>query len=165
MLKQDRLFTTAWQRIFAICLSFSLAASAFAAPYAAGESINAFSLEDQHGEQHKVDIRVTRILFSRDMDGADLIEQGLIEMNAANLKSKGIVYVADISGMPGLVASMFAIPAMQDMSYPILLDRDGNTTARLPGKAEQATLIFLDKLTITRVIHTDDAATIQAELN
>ncbi len=151
--------------VWALALSAMLMAdAAFAEHYAVGDEIEPFTLEDQHGESRTVDASVKVILFSRDMEGGDFLKQGLADVAPEYLNGKKAVYVADISGMPGLIARMFAIPAMRDRPYSMLLDRDGETTARLPDVEGQATLIFLDRLTVQRIVHVTDAPAVKHEL-
>lgn len=142
-----------------------VADAALAQPYVVGDRIEPFTLEDQHGDSRSVDASVKVILFSRDMDGGDFLKQGLADVEPGYLEGKQAVYVADISGMPGLIARMFAIPAMRDRPYPMLLDRDGTTTARLPDAEGQATLIFLDQLAVERIVHVTEAPAVRRELD
>jgi hypothetical protein len=138
--------------------------AAFADPYAVGDAIEPFTLEDQHGESRSVDGSVKVILFSRDMDGGDFLKEGLAEVSPEYLREMQAVYVADISGMPGLIARMFAVPAMRKRPYSMLLDRDGETTTRLPDVEGQATLIFLDRLTVQRIVHVNEPTAVKREL-
>jgi hypothetical protein len=66
--------------------------------------------------------------------------------------------------MPKLVARLFAVPSMRRRPYPMLLDRTGEATARLPDVEEQATLLFLDELRIERIEHVDSADGVRALL-
>jgi hypothetical protein len=141
-----------------------VAADAYAQPYAVGDAIEPFTLEDQHGKSRTVDASVKVILFSRDMEGGDLLKEGLADVDPGYLDGRNAVYVADISRMPRLVARMFAIPAMRDRPYAMLLDRDGETTARLPAAEGQATLLFLDRLTVQRIAHVTEARAVRHEL-
>jgi hypothetical protein len=141
-----------------------MADAAFAQHYAVGDAIEPFTLEDQHGEKRTVDASAKVILFSRDMEGGDLLKQGLAGVEPDYLNGQKAVYVADISRMPGLIATMFAIPAMRDRPYSMLLDRNGKTTARLPDAEGQATLIFLDRLTVQRIVHVTEAPAVRREL-
>jgi hypothetical protein len=151
--------------IAALAIAIALTAThANAEPYATGDRIAAFTLEDQHGEAHTLDGWVALLLFNRDMDGGKLIKQALENAPADFLLSRRALYVADISGMPKLVASMFALPSMRKRPYSMLLDRDGTTTAQLPYAEGQATLIFLRDFEITRVLHVSTAADITREL-
>jgi hypothetical protein len=141
-----------------------LSDAAFAQHYAVGEAIEPFTLEDQHGKSRSVDASVKVILFSRDMEGGDLLKQALADVEPDYLNGKQAVYVADISRMPGLVATMFAVPAMRNRPYSMLLDRDGKTTPRLPSAEGRATLIFLDGLTVQRIVNVTDAPAVRREL-
>jgi hypothetical protein len=132
--------------------------------YVVGDRMEPFSLEDQHGAEHRVDGSVRIVLFSRDMEGGDLIRQALAETQPELLDRQRAVYVADISGMPRLIAKMFALPKMRKRPYPMLLDRDGIATARLPDVDERATLLFCKDLRIIRVLHLADAAGVQKQL-
>jgi hypothetical protein len=132
--------------------------------YDVGDRIAAFTLETQHGEPASVDAATRILLFSRDMEGGELLKEALDGVTAEDLEERGAAYVSDISGMPSLVARLFALPAMRRRSYVMLLDRDGATTARLPDAPGQATLIHLDALRIERIQHAPDAATIRSSL-
>jgi hypothetical protein len=137
---------------------------AFAEPYAVGNEIEPFTLEDQHGASRTVDASVKVLLFSRDMEGGDVLKQGLADVPPDYLTGKNAVYVANISAMPRLVARMFAIPAMRDRPYSMLLDRDGKATERLPGAEGKATLVFLDRLVVERIVHVAEAPAVRKEL-
>jgi hypothetical protein len=141
-----------------------LAAPADAEPIAVGDRLEPFALEDQHGTEHRIDASVAVILFSRDMKGGDVLEQALAATTAELLSERHALYVADISGMPRLVARLFAIPSMRRRAYPMLLDRDGSMTSRLPSVDGQATLIFSRSLEITRVLHLDTPEAVRREL-
>jgi len=125
--------------------------------YGAGDRISKISLNDQHDEAQAVDASTRIILFSRDMDGGKLFKEALADTAEGFLAEKGAVYISDISGMPSLVARMFALPSMRKRPYPMLLDRTGEDTSRLPDVEEQATVIFLKELLIERVEHVDSA--------
>jgi len=131
-------------------------------PYAVGDEMEPFTLEDQHGEPHTVAANVALILFGRDMDGGDILKQALADAPEGLLAERKAAYVADISRMPKLVARMFALPAMRRRPYAVLLDRDGATTARLPSEEGKATLIFRDAAKITRLLHLDDPAAVRS---
>jgi len=136
---------------------FLVAAGANAETYSVGERILPFSLEDQNGTSQAVDESTALILFSRDMDGGKLLKAALEGVPAEFLPTLRAAYVSDISEMPSLVARMFALPSMRKRPYPILLDRLGQTTRRLPDIEGQATLIVLKRLEIMRVDHADSA--------
>lgn len=164
---QGRAIHSSCRRLLVPALALSallVVDAASAQPYAVGDAVEAFTLEDQRGERRSVDASVKVILFSRDMDGGDLLKQGLADVEPGYLEARNAVYVADISRMPGLVATLFAIPAMRGRPYPMLLDRDGKATARLPSAEAQATLVFVDQLTVERIVHVAEASAVRREL-
>ncbi len=135
-----------------------------ARPYAVGEVIPPIPLENQHGEPGAVDESTRVVLFSRDMEGGDLLKEALAEVAAETLAGRGAVYVSDISGMPTFVARMMAVPAMRRRPYDMLLDREGDVTARLPDAEGEATLIHLDALRVVRIEHVSEPVEILAAL-
>jgi hypothetical protein len=120
---------------------------------AEGGVLSEFTLPDQHGETRSVDSAVRVLLFSRDMGGGKVIRKALEADGAALLQTHRAVYVADVSGMPGLVLRIMAKPSMRRRPYPMLLDEEGSPTADLPSREGQATLIFLEALRVKRVAY------------
>jgi hypothetical protein len=134
------------------------------APYRVGDVLPEITLDDQHDERGGVDATTRILLFSRDMEGGKLLRAALEDTGEGFLQERQVVYVSDISGMPKLVARLFAVPSMRRRPYPMLLDRTGEATARLPDVEEQATLLFLDDLRIERIEHVDSANGVRALL-
>jgi hypothetical protein len=134
------------------------------APYRVGDVLPEITLGDQHDERGGVDATTRIVLFSRDMEGGKLLRAALEDTEEGFLQERQIVYLSDISGMPKLVARLFAVPSMRRRPYPMLLDRTGEATARLPDVEEQATLLFLDELRIERIEHVDSADGVRALL-
>jgi len=150
-----------------VAIFFLLSVAAYAeseGAYVVGDSISQISLENQHGEVGVVDESTRILLFSRDMDGGKLLQAALADVEPGFLAEKDAVYVSDISGMPSLVARLFALPKMRKRPYPMLLDRTGEATSRLPDVDAKATLIFLRSLVIERVEHAADAGAIRQAL-
>lgn len=145
-----------------------VAAPAFAdeppPPLVVGDSLPPLTLEDQHGEERSVDASTRAILFSRDMDGGDILKAGLADLPEGTLEEAQAVYVSDISGMPRLIARMFALPRMRRRPYPMLLDRTGETTALLPDVPGRATLIHLEELRIDSLEHLETAEDVRARV-
>jgi len=110
-----------------------------------GDPLPTLALRDQHGAERRVEDDDRVLLFSRDMGGNDVAELALAGTGAdgAWMQQRGVVYAADIHRMPGLVTRLFALPALRRRPYPMLLDRAGDATARLPGREEHVTWIGL----------------------
>jgi len=149
----------------ALCLAaLLLPAVALAEPYAVGDTLPAARFDDQHGRTHILHDQVRVIVFSRDMEAGDVIKTALRDDGATLLTNAGAVYVADVSGMPGMIRRMFALPKMRQRAYPMLLDVDGATTARFPARPGQATVLVLEKLRITNAQYHPDAVGLRGAL-
>jgi len=130
---------------------------AWAEPYGVGDMLPAARFDDQHGRTHTLHGHVRVIVFSRDMEAGDVIKAALSEDGARVLGDAGAVYVADVSGMPAVIRRVFALPRMRARGYPMLLDTEGEVTARFPARAGQATVLVLENLRVTTVQHHPDA--------
>ncbi len=123
-------------------------------PQVVPDRLEAFELADQHGAPHRVDGSVKVVLLSRDMDGGAVVRgalEGKGERAGPFLAERGAVYVADVSRMPAIVRSLFALPRMRGRPYPVLLDTSGEVTAGLPSREGRATVLWLDELRPVRV--------------
>jgi hypothetical protein len=127
---------------------WALAGVAQAEPYAVGSTLEAIELADQHDQPRRVDSARRALLFTRDMDAGDVLKRALAEDGAALLDAARAAYV---SGMPALVLRLFALRKLRERPYPVLLDRDGSRTARLPAQTGKITFVALDALRITQL--------------
>jgi hypothetical protein len=142
-----------------------LAPLARSEPYAVGSTLEPFELADQHGELRKVDASRRLLLFTRDMQAGDVLKQALASDGKALLEGSGATYVADVSGMPALVLRMFALRKMRQRPYPMLLDRDGSTTSRLPAQPGKITLLLLDSLRVAELRYLTTADEVRGALS
>lgn len=101
------------------------------------------TLEDQHGQAQSIDETVTGVIFSHDMAGKDIVHDAIGQQENNYLQQRKAVCVADIEAMPSLVARFFALPAMRDYSYRIMLDKDGAATRDWPRRDDAVTLLKL----------------------
>lgn len=141
-----------------------LAAVASAAPLAVGDRMPALALEDQHGRPGAVGEGTRVVLVSRDMEAGDVVKRALAGRDQAFLDGHGIVYVANVSGMPAFVTRLFALPRMRERPYRMLLDRDGEATRDVPAVQGRPTVLALENGRIVRVAHPGDPGALIAEL-
>ncbi|MCM8912814.1 FAD/FMN-containing dehydrogenase, partial [Pseudomonas inefficax] len=90
-----------------------------------GDRLAPWTLLDQHDQACSLDAGTQILLVARDMDGAKLVKAALADQPEGYLEARNAVFVADIQRMPALISKLFAIPAMRDYNYRVLLDRDG----------------------------------------
>ena len=107
-----------------------------------GERLAPWTLLDQYDQPYTLDNQVQVLLVARDMDGAKLIDAALQGQPKGYLEQRHVVFLADISRMPSIIGTLFAIPKMRDYHYRILLDRDARIAPRYP--VESASVLWLD---------------------
>jgi hypothetical protein len=133
-------------------------------PYRVGDEMVAIVLDDQHEVSRSIDGGTRQVLFTRDMDAGDAVKAALAENGAKLLDASGTVYLADISGMPGLVRRLFAMPGLRKREYSMVLDIEGEVTRRIPSEAGRATLVSLDRSKITSFAYLEKPEAVAAAL-
>ena len=95
-----------------------------------------WTLLDQFDQAYTLNDQLEILLVARSMDGANLVNQALQGKPEGYLEQRKTVFVADVSRMPALISTLFAVPAMRDYDYRILLDRAPRVASRYPGDAD-----------------------------
>ena len=142
--------------ILIISLIFSSAAVGDRPAIKVGDTLVPISLLDQFEKPLNVTAETKVLLFSRDMDGGEIIQVAFAD-TPDDQRPANLVYVADISGMPSLIAKYVAVPKMQDYPFTLGLDREGEITAAFPVVKGQATIIKLNDLKIQSIEFVQDA--------
>ena len=109
-----------------------------------GDSLKPWTLSDQYDQPYTLNDKTQILLVARNMDGAKVVKEALKDQAKGYLEARNAVFVADIQGMPSLIGKLFAIPAMRDYSYSVLLDRDGSVAANYPGAQDKVLWLQLD---------------------
>jgi len=133
-------------------------------PLQTGDAFPSLQLPDAFGNAYQLPYPgVRHVLFSADMDANDLMEQSFGELDKGDFTAAGLVYVADISGMPRLIARLFAIPSLRDYPFRVLLAREAEQLAMLPRQEGAVSVITLaGDGQVTKIEHLDDKAGLQA---
>lgn len=113
-----------------------------------GERLASWTLLDQHDAPYTLNDETRILLVARDMDGAKLVDAALEGKPKGYLDERHAVFLADISRMPSVIATLFAIPKMRDYNYRILLDRDARIAPRYQAGEGQVLWLQLDGLQI-----------------
>ncbi|MBA4681464.1 MAG: FAD/FMN-containing dehydrogenase [Pseudomonas sp.] len=128
-----------------------------------GERLAPWTLLDQHDVPYTLNDETRILLVARDMDGAKLVNAALEGKPKGYLGERQAVFLADISRMPGVIASLFALPKMRDYNYRILLDRDARIAPRYQaGEGEVLWLQLEDGKLVEQKVFRDAKALDQA---
>jgi hypothetical protein len=131
---------------------------------AVGDEFPTLDLEDQHGAGATIDRSTALVLFTRDMDGGGFVKETLAEGGAEKLAAAKAVYVSDVSGMPSMVRSMFALPSIRKRPYRVILDEKGAATASMPYQQGAVTMLTVEDSKITAVSFATSAAALAEKL-
>jgi hypothetical protein len=130
-----------------------------------GAQLPTLAFDDQFGKHHTIDAHTRLLLFAPDHEASKLVDAALKGHDAAFLSQHGIVYLADISEMPGLITRFVALPKLQQHPYPILLGRDAGQTASLPRHPGAVTALRLSNGQVTSIQYLTTAENVTAAIS
>jgi hypothetical protein len=129
-----------------------------------GNRLPTLGLEDQFGQVHRVDGEARLILFLPDRRASRIARKALRGQDRVALAERGIVGIADISGMPLVITNTLALPKLREQPWPLLLGRTTEETAWFPREAESVTLIRLEGGEITALEYFTDQDSLRMAL-
>jgi hypothetical protein len=137
--------------VFSLAVLFLFISSAVsAAPLTIGESLPELTLPDQHGDRHTLG-NCKMVLFAPDKGAGEMAHKVLNQSDTAGMTARGIVFISDVSGMPAFVRRMFALPAMRDYPYAVLLGYEKEDTAIFPRQKGRVTVLHIKAGRISRI--------------
>jgi len=123
-----------------------------------------WTLLDQFDKPYTATTDLKVLLVAHDMTGSKLVKAALAERPVGYLDARHAAFVADISRMPAPISKLFAIPAMRDYSYRVLLDREPRVANRFPARADAVTWLHLEQGTIVSTHQFDSAEALRKAL-
>lgn len=126
-----------------ILLVITLSVVLFAKGYDINSKIKSFTIVDQFDKIHHVDEKIQTIIVSFEKGtGAD-VNDFLNNKGPNFLQQHDAVFIANISGMPSFVTTLFALPKMRKYKHNILLIYD-DEDMRFIQKEEKSTVYKLE---------------------
>jgi len=95
-----------------------------------GQKLEDFTFNDQFDKPVSLTNSTKKVMFAFSKPTGHLIKMYMSDKKPDYLTSRDIIFIADISGMPSIIAKMFAIPDMQESKYPILLIKEKERAMR-----------------------------------
>ena len=136
---------------------------ATAAPLVVGDTLPSAQFENQHGKPEPFPGEGTHVvLFAVEKAPSDVVNDYLTALGVEAMRQQGIVFLADISGMPGFVTQTFALPKMRKRSYAILLATKAEQCAFMPHEKDAVTVLHLHQGKITQIQFARDAAALKS---
>jgi len=132
-----------------------------------GQSLKDFALPDQHEKVQKLAPNTKVIFFSFAKPTGHICNEFLGSKDASYLAQHHAVYVADVSPAPSLIKTMFILPDLKKLPFPILLINDDTLSAEYSKgmDKESIVMVYLNDGTITKIENIHDAKALEAALN
>ena len=132
-----------------------------------GDAVPAFQMNDQHDKPFPLPADMHLIVFTADKSAAEMINGLLKQQPADYMSQRKMVYIADISAMPGFITSMVALPKMRDYAYRIAIGAEKEQTEMLPRAVDSVTVIGIEsgKVKSIKQFKETEASQLSAVLN
>lgn len=143
-----------------------LPALADAQPIVEGQSLPPRNFVDQYDKLHEFPGADTRlVLFAVEKAPSDWVNAALTALGAPAVRARGIVFLADISGMPGFVTRSFALPKMRQRPYPILLVQEPQQADFMPREKDAVTVLRVHGGKVLSVAFARDEVAVKAAVD
>ena len=114
-----------------------------------GDPFPQWELTDQHDQPRRLPGGSTQaIVFSRSKQADETLSPILESVAGDRLISGEVIYLSDISRMPGLISRLFALPSLRDRDYPVVLIREEGVSAPLITETDCLALYRLEQGTV-----------------
>lgn len=91
---------------------------------AQAQTLKAQQFEDQWEKPAVLNADTHWLVLTQTKDAGSNVKEAFSELKLSDLSQYKLLYIADVSGMPGFITSMIAIPKMKDYAFQIGLIRD-----------------------------------------
>ncbi|MEN4052548.1 MULTISPECIES: hypothetical protein [Sulfurimonas] len=133
------------------------------AKLAVGKSLTDIKLKDQNEKPATIAADTKIVFFSFSKPTGHACNEFLESKPANFLAEHKAVYVADVSAAPGIIKSMFILPDLKELKFPILLINDDKLSAEFTKEMnkESIVVVTLDNLKITNIQNLKDASELE----
>ncbi len=130
-----------------------------------GKSL-ALNLKDQNEKAHSLDDSTTKVIFAFSKDIGHTCNDFFVTKNPSFLSDNNTQFVADISGAPSLIRSMFIIPGLKDFKHTVLVLDDKDIAASYKAKvdSEKIIVVYVENKIIKSIKSLNSVAELTTEL-
>ena len=125
-----------------------------------GKSLESLTLNDQFEKPHTLDAGTTTVVFAFSKDMGHMSNEFFAKQGEDFLAKHHAVFVADVSGAPSLIRSMFIMPGLKDFKHTVLVIEDKNLAASYRNEAhkEELMVLTLNNFVIEKIAYIKDEA-------
>jgi len=132
-----------------------------------GKKLQNITLNDQFDKPVSLISKTKKIVFVF-KKASGHTARGLLDSKPDDyLLNKNVAFIADISGMPSIIASMFAIPDFKKHKYPVMLIKDEDAAKKYKNEKyeDYITIVGLNNFKITSITLVSTATQLEKILN
>ncbi|HIC42886.1 MAG TPA: hypothetical protein EYO73_00900 [Sulfurimonas sp.] len=139
--------------VFLGCNSKELDPKDLEAKLVINQSTASFALNDQHEKAHTVSADTTTLVFAFSKDMGHTCNDFFATKNDTYLNDNNSIFIADISGAPSVIRSMFIMPGLKDFKHTVLVIDDKNvaTGYKVGMDTEKIVIVSLENNIITNI--------------
>jgi len=139
-----------------ILLTLLLSTSIFASMQVGSEFEN-FKIKNQFEIEKSITNKTKKVLFVFNKANGHIVKDYLATQKADYLDKKDILFVADVSAMPSIIA-WFVLPGLKDNKFSIIVLEDDEISKKYKTEKNEKkiTLVYLDNKKITDIKYFDD---------
>ncbi len=126
--------------------------------------IEPFTLPDQFDERYTFGADERVMLIAASNGAARLVDEAIKAKPEDWLAQRRVIYIADITHVPRLVANRVLVPSMRSAQYRILLDRDGQVGSRYVEERSKVLWLELEDSKIVERQRFDSAQALRLAL-
>ena len=108
-----------------------------------GNKLADFQISDQFDKKHILTNETKKVLFAFSKPTGHIMKIFMGNRPINYLSSRGILFIADVSGMPKIIFNMFALDDMKESKYPMLLILEKENAKRFRNEDKKDSLMIL----------------------
>ncbi len=109
-----------------------------------GNSLETLKLNDQFEKPQTLSADTKKVIFAFSKDMGHMSNEFFDKQDANFLAEHSAVLVADVSGAPSLIRSMFIMPGLEEFKHTVLVIEDENVAASYRIDEHKEALMILD---------------------
>jgi len=130
-----------------------------------GKSLESLKLKDQFDQAKTINVDTTKVLFAFSKDMGHLSNDYFNTKEPTFLADHHTIFIADVSGAPSLIRSMFIMPGLKDFKHTVLVidDEAIASSYKNKGKEEQLMVVVVDNYVIKSINYISSEAELAKE--
>ena len=109
-----------------------------------GNSLESLALNDQFEKPQTLSAGTKKVIFAFSKDMGHMSNEFFDKQDANYLADHNAVFVADVSGAPSLIRSMFIMPGLKEFKHTVLVIEDKNVAASYRIEAHKEAIMIVE---------------------